>query len=204
MRTDRAKGSTQQLLRAPGLSSSIHPFNAVSAPDSTPSRCQIGHRSSQIPSGTRPESFLQWGNFLLPYSSDPRVSFVLSPGLGVSSEQLSARISTSSDEPMTRYMIQKTEDSPHRARSSIRCCPWSYIYDASCSKRNDTRRGRWDIYTDCGRHVRPGCRLLSMFTNGGSLGNILRLWMSRWKSRMLDKNNFAVPLSFHMPMTNPQ
>lgn len=196
MRTDRAKGSTQQLLRAPGLSC-IHPFNAVSAPDSIALRCQIGHRSSQIPLGTRPDSFLQWGNFLFPYSSDPRVSFVLSPGLGVSSEQLSARISTSSDGPMTRYLIQKTEDCPHRTRSSIRCCAWCYIYDASCSKRNDTRRGRWDIYTDCGRHVRPAYRLLFMFTNGGNLGNILRLLLSRGILRTLDKHSFrcAVVLS---------
>jgi hypothetical protein len=180
MCTGRAKGSTQQLLRARGLSS-IHPFNAVSAPipylcvarlATEALWCRRTLALSASFSGSNPSSRTRLIRELV--SSCHLV-------LASRRSKLSARISTSSDGPMTRYLIQKTEDSPHRTRSSIRCCTWSYIYDAGCSKRNNTRRGRLDIYADCGRHAFPDCRLLSTSTDGESLGKILRLWLSRWK-----------------------
>lgn len=92
--------------------SSIHPFNAVSA--SGPYLCvaRLATEGPQVPSGFHPESLRSVEQFPFPYSSDPRTSFVLSPGLGVSSERLSTRISTSSHQPMTRYLIQKPADSP--------------------------------------------------------------------------------------------
>lgn len=167
--TDQAVGRNATVTPCTSLAISIRPFNAVSA--AVPHLClaRLATEFPQVPSGSRPECLRLWGGFLFPYSSDPRPSFVLSPSLGVSS---GAPVCTESQlRPMgpgdALSDPKARRRSGNQTRLSIRWCAWSYIYDAHCSRRNNARRGRWDIYTDRGSRLRPGClRLLSMPTYG--------------------------------------